>query len=71
MFSATISSYVKDFSVTGMKDYKFIQVDKESKISDDLKIHFFVVRSSEKAAMLLYLMQRIIDGRIDEAGKQE
>jgi hypothetical protein len=47
---------VKDFAICGIKEYKIIMVDKESKLSDDLKIHFFVARTSEKAATLLYML---------------
>jgi ATP-dependent RNA helicase DDX54/DBP10 len=61
LFSATISSSVKDFTISGIKDYKMVQVDKESKLSDDLKSHFFVVKSIDKVAALLYIMQEVID----------
>jgi ATP-dependent RNA helicase DDX54/DBP10 len=61
LFSATISNSVKDFTISGIKDYKMVQVDKESKLSDDLKSHFFVVKSIDKVAALLYIMQEIID----------
>lgn len=71
MFSATISSQVKDFALSGIKEYKMIQVDKESKISDDLKIHFFIVRNGEKGATLLYLIKEVIEGKLDQNGKQE
>ena len=60
LFSATISSQVKDFTLSGIKDYKIIQVDKESKLSDELKLNFFLVRSGEKAAALLYVMRELI-----------
>jgi ATP-dependent RNA helicase DDX54/DBP10 len=36
LFSATISASVKDFTLSGIKDYKMVQVDKDSKLSDDL-----------------------------------
>ena len=52
---------MKDFTLSGIKDYRMIQVDKESKLSDDLKLHFFVVRSGEKPAALLYLMRELIE----------
>ena len=61
LFSATISSQVRDFALSGIKDYRMIQVDKESKLSDDLKLHFFVVRSGEKAGGLLYIMRELIE----------
>jgi len=56
MFSATISNSVRDFTLSGIKDYKMIQVDRDSKLSDDLKCHFFTVISHEKAGTLLYIM---------------
>jgi ATP-dependent RNA helicase DDX54/DBP10 len=63
LFSATISSSVREFSLSGMKDYKMVQVDRDSKLSEALKLHFFVVRSIEKEAALFYLMrERIAKG---------
>lgn len=61
LFSATISSHVKDFTLSGMKDYRMVQVDKDSKLSDNLKLHFFVVRTNEKEAGLMYIMNELID----------
>lgn len=61
LFSATISSQVKDFTLSGMKDYRMVQVDKDSKLSDQLKLHFFVVRSNEKEAALTYIMREHIE----------
>jgi ATP-dependent RNA helicase DDX54/DBP10 len=61
LFSATISSQVRDFALSGIKDYRMLQVDKESKLSDDLKLHFFMVRTGEKPAALLYVMRELIE----------
>lgn len=61
LFSATISSQVRDFALSGIKDYRMIQVDKESKLSDDLKLHFIITRSGEKAAALMYIMRELIE----------
>ena len=52
---------MKDFALSGIKDYKMIQVDKESKLSDELKLHFFVGRTGEKEGILLYIMQELIE----------
>lgn len=60
LFSATISSSVKDFTLSGIKDYKMVQVDKDSKLSDDLKCHFVAMKSHEKMAALLFVMQEMI-----------
>ena len=41
-----------------------VQVDRDSKLSDQLKLHFFVVRSAEKEACLLYVLrERIAEGQ--------
>ena len=61
LFSATISSQVRDFAISGIKDYKMLQIDKDSKLSDDLKIHFFIVRSGEKTLSLIYIMRELIE----------
>lgn len=64
LFSATISSEVKDFTLSGMKEYRMVQVDRDSKLSDQLKLHFFVVKSIEKDAALLYtLREQIKEGQ--------
>lgn len=60
LFSATISSEVKEFTLSGMKDYRMVQVDKDSKLSDQLKLHFFTVRSAEKEACLFYILREHI-----------
>lgn len=52
---------MRDFALSGIKDYRMLQVDKETKLSDDLKLHFMIVRSGEKAASLLYVMRELID----------
>lgn len=53
---------MKDFTLSGMKDYRMVQVDKDSKLSDALKLHFFVVRSNEKDAALMYVINEHIEG---------
>jgi ATP-dependent RNA helicase DDX54/DBP10 len=57
LFSATISAEVKDFTLAGIKDYRMISVDRDNKLSELLKIHFFIVRSNEKEAALIYTMR--------------
>jgi len=60
LFSATISSDVKDFTLAGIKDYKMVQVDKESKLSEELKCNFFVIKSFEKTAALIFIMREFV-----------
>ena len=57
LFSATISSQVKEFTLSGMKEYRMVQVDRDSKLSDQLKLHFYVVRSNEKDTALFYILR--------------
>ena len=40
-----------------MKEYRMVQVDRDSKLSDQLKLHAFVVRSGEKEASLFYILR--------------
>lgn len=61
LFSATISNSVRDFTLSGIKDYKMVQVDRESKLSDDLKCHFIQCRTIDKTGSILYIMQELID----------
>jgi len=56
LFSATISNSVRDFTMAGIKDYKMLQIDKDSRLSDDLKLNFYISRSVEKQAALLFVM---------------
>ena len=63
LFSATISAQIKDFTLAGIKDYRLVNVDKDNKLSDQLKIDFFVTRSNEKEAGLMYILrEKIKDG---------
>jgi hypothetical protein len=37
-----------------------IQVDKDSQVSDELKINCFIGRSMEKTAILLYILKELV-----------
>jgi ATP-dependent RNA helicase DDX54/DBP10 len=65
LFSATISEDVRNFTLAGIKDYRLVQVDKDSKLSEQLKIHFFVCRTVEKEAVLMYILRERV-----QAGEQ-
>jgi len=67
LFSATISSSVRDFTLSGIKDYKMVQVDKDSKLSDELKCNFFVMKSQEKIAALMFIMNDQILAKDEKA----
>ena len=61
LFSATMPRILAEFARAGLKDPELIRLDAESRISPDLKIHFFRVREEEKLAALLFLLQEVIE----------
>jgi ATP-dependent RNA helicase DDX54/DBP10 len=61
LFSATIPQQLAQFMKTGIREYKFIALDEESKIPDKLKIHMITCRSEEKKYYLLAILQEIIN----------
>ena len=48
---------MREFTLAGMTDYRMVQVDRDSKLSDQLKLHFYVVRTAEKEAALFYILR--------------
>lgn len=57
LFSATIPPSLANFTLSGIKDYKMIKLHHEYTLSEQLKCHFFVCRSNDKPAALLYLLR--------------
>ena len=49
-----------DFATAGLQDPVLVRLDVESKLSDQLKMAFFGVRSEVKSAVLLHLLQNVI-----------
>ena len=60
LFSATLPPTLADFTLSGIREYKLIKLDHEHKISDDLKMNFYLTRSRDKLSTLLYLLSEII-----------
>lgn len=60
LFSATMPKMLIQFTRAGLKDPQLVRLDAESKLSDELRLAFFTVRSNEKISALLYLVRRII-----------
>lgn len=60
MVSATMPKELQDFVTKGIREYTFLQLDKELTVSDKLLLHFFIVRSVEKCAALVYLLTKLI-----------
>uniref|UniRef100_A0A7S3KPE4 RNA helicase n=1 Tax=Euplotes crassus TaxID=5936 RepID=A0A7S3KPE4_EUPCR len=60
LFSATIPPSLANFTLSGIGDYKMIKLHQEYTLSDQLKCHFFITRSTDKPAALLYLLKEHI-----------
>lgn len=60
LFSATLPKLLVQFSRAGLKDPQLIRLDTDIKMSEELRIGFFMSRSNEKLAALLYLVRYII-----------
>ena len=60
LFSATIPPSLANFTLSGIKDYKMIKLHQEYTLSDQLKMHFFISRSNDKPASLLYILREQI-----------
>jgi ATP-dependent RNA helicase DDX54/DBP10 len=60
LFSATIPQQLAQFMKTGIREYKFINLDEESKIPDKMKIHMITSRSEDKKYCLLAILKHII-----------
>lgn len=61
LFSATITNQLSHFIKTGIRDYKLIMLDEESKIPEKLKIHMLYCRTEEKKLGLLTLLRYVVD----------
>lgn len=60
LFSATMPKQLIQFTRAGLRDPQLVRLDSETKMSEELRMAFFTVRSNEKVAALLYLVRRII-----------
>src|SRR5271170_7297271 len=60
LFSATLPESLVEFAKAGLQDPLLTRLDVDQKISDDLETAFFTVKSNEKQAALLYILQEII-----------
>lgn len=60
LFSATMPKLLIQFTRAGLRDPQLIRLDTDIKMSDELRLAFFAVRSNEKVAALLYLVRTVI-----------
>jgi len=59
LFSATLPKLLVNFARAGLSDPALIRLDVESKLPDTLDLTFLAVRSEDKPAALLSLLQTI------------
>ena len=57
LFSATLPKVLVDFARAGLREPKLIRLDTDTKVSENLRMAFFVVRKEEKAAALLHVLK--------------
>lgn len=60
LFSATMPKMLAQFTRAGLRDPQLIRLDTDCKLSEELRIGFFCLRSGEKLSALLYLVRNII-----------
>ncbi|KAJ7365649.1 ATP-dependent RNA helicase ddx54 [Desmophyllum pertusum] len=61
LFSATLPKLLVDFTKAGLTDPVLIRLDVDSKLSEQLKLAFFSLRSDDKPAVLLHILQNLIN----------
>jgi ATP-dependent RNA helicase DDX54/DBP10 len=75
LFSATLPKSLVEFAKAGLKDPKLVRLDKEGKMSEELRMCFWSVKENEKDAALLGLLRDVIgvpfkkDQRLEQAEK--
>jgi ATP-dependent RNA helicase DDX54/DBP10 len=60
LFSATLPKSLVEFARAGLQEPALVRLDADSKISPDLQNAFLTVKSAEKEAALLHLLQDVI-----------
>lgn len=60
LFSATMPQALIEFSRAGLKNPVSVRLDNESKLSPDLQLSFFAMKTSEKNAALIYLLKHVL-----------
>jgi len=60
LFSATMPAQLMEFARAGLEDPDLIRLDTETKVSENLKLAFFTVRTKEKMSALVHLLTEVI-----------
>ncbi|KFM58946.1 ATP-dependent RNA helicase DDX54, partial [Stegodyphus mimosarum] len=61
LFSATLPKILVDFIKVGIEDPVLIRLDVDLQISDNLKSSFFLCRTDDKTAVLLYVLKNVVN----------
>ncbi|XP_045698720.1 ATP-dependent RNA helicase DDX54 isoform X1 [Phyllostomus hastatus] len=60
LFSATLPKMLVEFARAGLTEPVLIRLDVDTKLNEQLKTSFFLVREDTKAAVLLYLLRTVV-----------
>lgn len=60
LYSATLPKMLAQFARAGLRDPVLIRLDLDSKVSEQLCLGFFTVRSGNKTAALMYLLREVL-----------
>uniref|UniRef100_A0A8C6E7H1 ATP-dependent RNA helicase DDX54 n=1 Tax=Moschus moschiferus TaxID=68415 RepID=A0A8C6E7H1_MOSMO len=60
LFSATLPKLLVEFARAGLTEPVLIRLDVDSKLNEQLKTSFFLVREDSKAAVLLHLLRSVV-----------
>ncbi|MBW02097.1 ATP-dependent RNA helicase DDX54, partial [Eschrichtius robustus] len=60
LFSATLPKLLVEFARAGLMEPVLIRLDVDSKLNEQLKTSFFLVREDAKAAVLLHLLRNMV-----------
>jgi len=69
LFSATLPSMLADFAKSGLRNPNVIRLDKDEKLSKNLKLAFFKVSPQFKLHLLVYLVDHVISQKISNNQK--
>ncbi|CAL1261172.1 unnamed protein product [Larinioides sclopetarius] len=61
LFSATLPKILVDFVKLGVEEPVLIRLDVDLQISENLKTSYFLCRTDDKTAVLLYLLKNVVD----------
>lgn len=70
LFSATLPATLVEFAKAGLREPKLIRLDAESKMSPDLQSAFLTVKSAEKEAALLHILNDVIKMPLTQDGRK-